>query len=93
MFKYISNLVIATREHRHLVLGADPRASVALLQVGKCARRECEAATYMIPGTTSRRSRPPCCAHRLLLRPEAEIEGITADSVIDGILAGLEVPR
>ena len=91
MFRYISNLVIATREHRHLVLGAGPRASIALLQVGK-AFASMRGRDYLIPDDVKSIA-PAVLRHRLLLRPEAEIEGITADSVIEAILSGLEVPR
>ena len=91
MFRYISNLVISTREHRHLVLGAGPRASIALLQVGK-ALAAMRGRDYLIPDDVKSIA-PAVLRHRLLLRPEAEIEGITADSVIDSILSGLEVPR
>ena len=91
MFTYISNLVIATREHRHLVLGAGPRASIALLQVGK-AYASMRGRDFLIPDDVKSIA-PAVLRHRLLLRPEAEIEGITADSVIESILSGLEVPR
>jgi MoxR-like ATPase len=91
MFKYISNLVIATREHRHLVLGAGPRASIALLTVGK-AYAAMRGRDFLIPDDIKSIA-PAVVRHRLLLRPEAEIEGITADSVIEAILSGLEVPR
>ena len=91
MFRYISALVLATREHRHLVLGAGPRASIALLQVSK-ALAAMRGRDYVIPDDIKAIA-PAIMRHRLLLRPEAEIEGISADSIIHGILAGLEVPR
>ena len=91
MFRYISALVQATREHRHLVLGAGPRASIALLQVSK-ALAAMRGRDYVIPDDVKSIA-PSVMRHRLLLRPEAEIEGISSDSVIHGILAGLEVPR
>ncbi|MCW3062198.1 MAG: MoxR family ATPase [Capsulimonas sp.] len=91
MFRYISSLVFATREHRHLVLGGGPRASIALLQVGK-ALAAMRGRDYMIPDDVKSIA-PAVLRHRLLLRPEAEIEGATADNVIEGILGGLEVPR
>ena len=36
---------------------------------------------------------PPVFRHRIILRPEAEIEGLNADSILRRLLAGLEVPR
>ncbi|MDQ2686625.1 MAG: MoxR family ATPase [Armatimonadota bacterium] len=91
MFRYITNLVGATREHRSLVLGASPRASIALLQVGK-ALAAMRGRDYIIPDDVKSIA-PATLRHRLLLRPEAEIEGTTPDRVIEGILDGLEVPR
>jgi len=91
MFNYITALVVSTREHRHLVLGAGPRASIALLQVGK-ALAAMRGRDYLIPDDIKSIA-PAVLRHRLLLRPEAEIEGITSDRVITGILDGLEVPR
>jgi len=91
MFHYITHLVGATREHRSLVLGASPRASIALLQVGK-ALAAIRGRDYIIPDDVKSIA-PATLRHRLLLRPEAEIEGTTPDRIIEGILDGLEVPR
>jgi MoxR-like ATPase len=91
MFNYITSLVVSTREHRHLVLGAGPRASIALLQVGK-ALAAMRGRDYLIPDDIKSIA-PAVLRHRLLLRPEAEIEGITSDRVITGILDSLDVPR
>ena len=91
MFQYITQLVAATREHRQVVLGASPRASIALLQVGK-ALAAMRGRDFLIPDDIKAIA-PATLRHRLLLRPEAEIEGISADRVIESILGGLEVPR
>ncbi len=91
MFRYITGLVAATRNHRQLVLGASPRASIALLEVGK-ALAAMRGRDYIIPDDVKAIA-PATLRHRLLLRPEAEIEGTTADRVIEGILDTLEVPR
>ena len=91
MFHYITSLIAATRDHRQLVLGASPRASIALLQVGK-ALAAMRGRDYLIPDDIKAIA-PATLRHRLLLRPEAEIEGSSADRVIEGILAGLDVPR
>ena len=91
MFQYITRLVAATREHRQVVLGASPRASIALLQVGK-ALAAMRGRDFLIPDDIKAIA-PATLRHRLLLRPEAEIEGISADRVIESILDGLEVPR
>ncbi len=91
MFRYITSLVAATRDHRQLVLGASPRASIALLQVGK-ALAAMRGRDYLIPDDVKAIA-PATLRHRLLLRPEAEIEGSSADRVIESILGSLEVPR
>lgn len=91
MFRYITSLVAATREHRHLVLGASPRASIALLNVGK-ALAAMRGRDYVIPDDIKAIA-PATLRHRLLLRPEAEIEGTTADRIIESVLDTLEVPR
>ena len=91
MFQYITRLVAATRDHRQLVLGASPRASIALLGVGK-ALAAMRGRDFLIPDDVKAIA-PATLRHRLLLRPEAEIEGVSADRVIESILDGLEVPR
>ncbi len=91
MFQYITSLTAATRDHRQLVLGASPRASIALLQVGK-ALAAMRGRDYLIPDDVKAIA-PATLRHRLLLRPEAEIEGSNADRVIESILGSLEVPR
>ena len=91
MFRYITQLVAATREHRQLILGASPRASIALLNVGK-ALAAMRGRDFLIPDDIKAIA-PATLRHRLLLRPEAEIEGASADRVLAGILDSLEVPR
>ena len=91
MFQYITKLVSATRDHRQLVLGASPRASIALLGVGK-ALAAMRGRDFLIPDDIKAIA-PATLRHRLLLRPEAEIEGVSADRVIENILDTLEVPR
>jgi MoxR-like ATPase len=91
LFRYIVALVAATRDHRQIVLGASPRASIALLQVGK-ALAAMRGRDFVIPDDIKSIA-PSILRHRLILRPEAEIEGTTADRIIAGILDRLEVPR
>ncbi|MDR3709169.1 MAG: MoxR family ATPase [Capsulimonadaceae bacterium] len=91
LFKYITALVGATREHHQIVLGASPRASIALLQVSKAlaAIRERD---FVIPDDIKQVA-PTVLRHRLILKPEAEIEGVSADRIIEAIVDRLEVPR
>jgi MoxR-like ATPase len=91
LFRYITALVGATRDHRQVVLGASPRASIALLQVSK-ALAAMRGRDFVIPDDIKAIA-PAILRHRLILRPEAEIEGTSSDRVIEGILDRLEVPR
>jgi MoxR-like ATPase len=88
---YCLAIVTGTRESRDLVLGASPRASIALLTAAKslaCLRGR----TYVIPDDVKFLA-GPVLRHRLLLKAEAEIEGLSADAVVDRMLARLTVPR
>jgi MoxR-like ATPase len=91
LFKYMTQITAATREHRQVVLGASPRASIALLQVTK-ALAAMRGRNYINPDDIKTIA-PSVLRHRLILRPEAEIEGMSADRVIESILDQLEVPR
>jgi len=91
LFKYIVQLTTATREHRQVVLGASPRASIALLQVGK-ALAAMRGRDYINPDDIKTIA-PAVLRHRLLLKPEAEIEGMTPDRIIQSLLDQVEVPR
>lgn len=87
---YLVNLVRRTREHPSLLWGASPRASVAMLLAGKalaCMRGR----DYVTPDDI-RDVAHPSLRHRILLRSEAEIEGVTPDSILDEIVASVEVP-
>ena len=88
---YIRRIVERTRQDRNISLGASPRAAIALLLASQvlAAMRGRE---YVIPDDIKMLALP-VLRHRLILRPEAEIEGITADRCIGAILAQTEVPR
>ncbi len=88
---YLGQLVRATRESGHISLGASPRAAVALLLAVKAAAA-IAGRQFVVPDDVQRLAYP-VLRHRLLLRPEAEIEGLHADEVIRGLIAGLRVPR
>ena len=88
---YIAKLVRKTRENRMLVLGASPRASIWLL-LGSKAQAALSGRNFIIPDDVKRLA-APVLRHRLILRPEAEIEGATADRVVESTLAEVEVPR
>jgi MoxR-like ATPase len=88
---YLVEIARRTREHASLLWGASPRASVALLLASKAlaAMRDRD---FVTPDDV-RDIVHPALRHRILLRSEAEIEGITPDLVLDEILSAIEVPR
>lgn len=89
--RYLVNLVRRTRDHVSLQYGAGPRASVAMLLASKAlaAMRERD---FVTPDDV-RDVTHPILRHRLLLRAEAEIDGITPDAIINEIIEEIEVPR
>ena len=91
MLDYIAKLVRKTRENRNLMLGASPRASISLL-LGSKAIALMRGRDFVIPDDVKEIA-PPVLRHRLILRPESEIEGITAERVIESTLSDVEVPR
>ena len=91
MLDYIAKLVRKTRENRNLVLGASPRASISLLLASK-AIALMRGRDFVIPDDVKEIAFP-VLRHRLILRPESEIEGITAERVIESTLSEVEVPR
>jgi MoxR-like ATPase len=89
--QYAYRIVAGTRGHARLTLGGSPRAGVALLLATQAAAAIAgrdfatpddvkDVASYVLP-------------HRLIVAPDAEIEGITAKNVLDEILTGVPVPR
>ncbi len=88
---YLLNLVRRTREHPSLLWGASPRASVAMLLASK-ALAAMRGRDFVTPDDV-RDVTHPALRHRILLRSEAEIEGVTPDSILDEIVTSVEVPR
>jgi MoxR-like ATPase len=89
--RYIVSIVRATREAANISWGASPRAAVALLLCSK-ALAAMRGRSFVTPDEV-RDIAKPVLRHRMVLRPEAEIEGVTPDQVIDEVIAGIEVPR
>jgi len=88
---YITDVVEASRRTPHTALGGSPRASVALWLTSKCLAA-LRGRDYVIPDDVKEMC-PAVLRHRILLRPEAEIEGITPDGVIQELLSLVPVPR
>jgi len=91
MLDYVVKIVRRTRENRNLVLGASPRASIYLM-LGAKALAATRGRDYATPDDVKTLAKP-VLRHRLILRPEAQIEGLTADRIVDMILGEVEVPR
>jgi len=91
LFEYIVTLVGKTRCHPDLLLGASPRASLALASIAK-ATAFLQGRDYVIPKDIVPLFEDTL-AHRLILKPGAENENITAAKVLDGILNSVRAPR
>jgi len=88
---YIVDLCRATRQSPSLRLGASPRGATALLATSR-AWAWLSGRDYVIPDDVKALARPTL-RHRIQLRPEAELEGVTPEGVLDGVLASVPVPR
>jgi MoxR-like ATPase len=91
LFTYITQLVRRTREWPALSLGASPRAAVGLMSFAK-AFAALDGREYLIPDDI-KQAALPVLRHRIMLKPEADLEGITADQVITDVVRAIEVPR
>jgi MoxR-like ATPase len=91
MIGYIVDIARATRTAPSLSLGVSPRGATALLAAAK-AWAWLSGRNYCTPDDVKALARP-ALRHRVALRPEAELEGVSADSVLDSVLATVPVPR
>ena len=91
LFTYISALARRTRDWPALTLGASPRAAINLLQMAK-ARAAMDGRDYLLPDDV-KEAAPAVLRHRLVLKPEADLEGLTSDQVVTDLLGAVEVPR
>ena len=91
LYGYILDLVRRTREWPMLALGASPRAAICLLRVAQ-AFAAFEDRDYVIPDDVKHASLP-VLRHRILLKPEAELEGFDSDRIVNDVLAAVAVPR
>lgn len=91
MLKYIAELVNQTRQHPSIYLGASPRASVAIMVTAK-AFAAMNGRDFITPEDVKYMA-APVMRHRIILTPESEMEGISADEIIREIVSKVEVPR
>jgi MoxR-like ATPase len=88
---YAADIARATRDERMLVLGASPRATVALFRAARGAA-VLEGRDFATPDDVKGIA-PAVLRHRITLAPELEVEGRTPDDVLAAILARLRVPE
>ncbi|MGI8770028.1 MAG: AAA family ATPase [Acidobacteriaceae bacterium] len=91
MFDYLLAVVRRTREWPAVALGASPRAAASLLITAKaCAGKD--GRDYLLPDDV-KEAALPCLRHRLVLKPEAELEGFDTDRIVRDILASTPLPH
>jgi MoxR-like ATPase len=88
---YVQKLLAGTRRSPHLHLGVSPRGGIALLRTSQCLAAV-GGRDFVVPDDVKEMALP-VLRHRVILRPEAELEGLTIDRVLSQILEGIPVPR
>jgi MoxR-like ATPase len=91
LFDYIVSIVRATRNSPAVSLGASPRAAISMMLVAK-AIAAIEGRDFLIPDDV-KTAAPPILRHRMMLKPEADLEGITPDQIVAEVLADIAVPQ
>jgi MoxR-like ATPase len=91
LYTYILALARRTREWPTLLLGASPRAAISLMRVAQ-ATAAFDGRDYLVPDDV-KRAVQPVLRHRIMLKPEAELEGFDADRVLTDVIAAVPVPR
>jgi len=91
LFSYLVNLVRRTRDWPAISLGASPRGAIGLFQAARTLAGM-DGRDYLLPDDVKAAARP-VLRHRILLKPEADLEGLTTDQVIEQMLAAVEIPK
>ncbi len=91
MLRYVAQIVHETRNHAKIYLGGSPRASLALINTAKVAAI-LAGRDFMTPDDIKFMA-PYILNHRIILTPEAEMEGITEEQLIQELVDTVEVPR
>ncbi|MGE5204182.1 MAG: AAA family ATPase [Chlamydiota bacterium] len=91
IFRYVSELVRRSRDWPSLSLGASPRAGLSLLLAAK-AIAAMEGRDYLVPDDVKQIA-SAVLRHRVVLKPEADLEGVSAEQVVRDLLAAVEVPK
>jgi len=88
---YILQIVRRTRQNEFLLVGASPRAGIALLNVSK-ALAMIRGRDFVTPDDVKQVALP-VLRHRVILKPESEVEGLNADRIVMSLLEAVPVPR
>jgi MoxR-like ATPase len=91
ILNYIASIVRKTREWPTFSLGASPRAGVAILR-GSRAVASLEGRDFVVPDDVQQVA-PWALRHRVMLTPEAEVEGQGVDDLLAELVRSVEVPR
>ncbi|MFX1367705.1 MAG: AAA family ATPase [Promethearchaeota archaeon] len=91
IINYIRDIIIRTRNDPQILLGGSPRASLVLMNASK-TRAAMHGRDYVIPEDV-RKLTVQTLNHRIILKPEAELEGLTVERVVSKILGEVDVPR
>jgi MoxR-like ATPase len=91
LVKYVVDVVRATRTHPGILLGAGPRATQSLMLASR-ARAALDGRDFVTPDDV-RGMASAVLEHRLILRPEAEVEGMLTKEIVEQIFASVAVPR
>ena len=91
LLDYVTDIVGRTRLHRSVLLGASPRGSIALAAAAR-ARAGIMGREFVVPDDVKALA-PAVLRHRIILQPDAEFEGISADLCIEQILSEAQVPK
>ncbi len=91
LVQYITALVRATRDAPALTLGASPRASVALLKLSQAAALV-DGRDYVIPDDVKTLA-TGVLRHRVVVAPELELEGVSADDALTTLIQRVEAPH
>jgi MoxR-like ATPase len=91
LLKYIAAIVNNTRTNANLYLGASPRASIAILEASK-AVAAINGRDFITPDDIKKVVGPILC-HRIILTPEREMEGLTAEKMVQDLIQTIEIPR
>jgi MoxR-like ATPase len=91
LFNYIAQIARRTRDWPSLSLGASPRAAISLMVASRSVAAM-DGRDYIIPDDV-KTAAPAVLRHRIVLKPEADLEGLTPDLIIADVLRVVEVPK